>query len=422
MSFPASASSNAGRVDARRCIRSAGVGGSFRVACGRFDTDRDARLTSGGGDAEVLRGGANRWLLPHIASLATSVARIANILGFESQVWLPGHEATLYTVMRSMSGPVLRRRESEKKMLIDIHTHAGQGARGIAALESMLPGGVDVAVCAVISDRPAIRRNAQGRSEQYRTPDAGEYLAATDKGLRAYERSGIRLVREAADVEARTPGVVLAIEGCDFVEGDLDRFDAMEARGVRSIQLVHYVVNEMGDIQTAAAVHGGLTPVGQAAVRRMNELGIIVDVTHCTEATVRGVAAAANRPFICSHSNLITGDLLGKDYCRYISEAYARMVAQSGGVVGAWLASKLKPDPLPGLIAHMFRLIDTIGVDHVTIGTDMPAGGCAGVMEDFSRHRHLRAALVDRGMRADEVDKVCGGNWLRVFRAVRGAV
>ena len=97
------------------------------------------------------------------------------------------------------------------------------------------------------------------------------------------------------------------------------------------------------------------------------------------------------------------------------------MVADSGGVVGAWLASKLKPDPLPGLISHMFRLIDTIGVEHVAIGTDMPAGGCAGVVEDFSHHRELRAALLGRGMHEDEVEKVCGGNWLRVFAAVRSA-
>lgn len=308
-------------------------------------------------------------------------------------------------------------------MLIDIHTHAGQGPNGIAALESMLPSGVDAVVAAVIADKPAIRRNAQGRNEQFRTPEAGEYLAATERGLRAYEQCGTRLLREPEDIEPGRPGIVLAIEGCDFVEGDLDRFDAMQRRGVRSMQLAHYVVNEMCDIQTAPAVHGGLTAFGKEAVRRMNALGIIVDVTHCTEATVRDVAATATSPFICSHSNLVTDDLLGKDYCRFISAAYARAVADSGGVVGAWLASKLRPDPLPGFVAHLFRLIDTIGVEHVAIGTDMPAGGCAGVMEDFSHHRGLRAALLDRGMNADEVDGVCGGNWLRVFRAVRaGAV
>ena len=89
---------------------------------------------------------------------------------------------------------------------------------------------------------------------------------------------------------------MLAIEGCDFLEGDLDRLDAMEQRGVRSIQLTHYLVNETGDIQTAPPVHGGLTPFGADAVRRMNAVGIIVDVAHCSRDTVRGVARRRRAP------------------------------------------------------------------------------------------------------------------------------
>ena len=78
----------------------------------------------------------------------------------------------------------------------------------------------------------------------------------------------------------------------------------MEARGVRSIQLTHYLVNETGDIQTAPPVHGGLTPFGADVVRRMNQLGIILDVAHCSEDTVKGVARVATRPFLCTHANL----------------------------------------------------------------------------------------------------------------------
>ena len=98
---------------------------------------------------------------------------------------------------------------------------------------------------------------------------------------------------------------MLAIEGCDFLEGDLDRLDAMEARGVRSIQLTHYLVNETGDIQTAPPVHGGLTPFGADVVRRMNRLGIIVDVAHCSEDTVTAWPRWRPRPFLCTHANLM---------------------------------------------------------------------------------------------------------------------
>ncbi len=60
-----------------------------------------------------------------------------------------------------------------------------------------------------------------------------------------------------------------------------------------------------------------------------------------------------------------------------------------------------------------------VGIDHVGIGTDLPAGVAQTEMPDFSRHPELAAALRDRGLTADEVEKVCSGNWLRVFRAVR---
>jgi microsomal dipeptidase-like Zn-dependent dipeptidase len=74
------------------------------------------------------------------------------------------------------------------------------------------------------------------------------------------------------------------------------------------------------------------------------------------------------------------------------------------------------------MIEHMFRLIDTIGVAHVGIGTDMPAGVAEQEMPDFHCHPDLAQALTDRGMTPSEVLAVCAGNWLRVFRAVRAGL
>jgi len=72
------------------------------------------------------------------------------------------------------------------------------------------------------------------------------------------------------------------------------------------------------------------------------------------------------------------------------------------------------------MIRHLFRLIDAVGVDHVGIGTDLPAGAAKAELPDFRRHAEIAAALRERGMSEAEVAKVCAGNWLRVFRAVRG--
>jgi membrane dipeptidase len=308
-------------------------------------------------------------------------------------------------------------------MIIDMHTHAGRPRRtgdvDRAVLATMAPAGVAAAVVSAIGDIPMIRRNRDtGRLEKFRDPDPGECLAAVEGYLTSFEQSGTRIAREPEDIRSGDPALVLAVEGCDFLEGDLDRLDAMAARGVRSIQLTHYLVNETGDIQTAPPVHGGLTAFGAEVVRRMNSLGIIVDVAHCSEATVKGVADVATRPFLCTHANLKEPGHRNGDHPRFIGPDYARMVVQSGGVVGAWI-SVLVEEKLPGMIRHMFRMIDALGIDHVGIGSDLPAGVARTEMPDFSRHPQIAAALRDRGLTQQEVQKVCSDNWLRVLRAVR---
>ena len=309
-------------------------------------------------------------------------------------------------------------------MIIDMHTHAGRPRRtgdvDRSVLATMKPAGVGAAVVAAIADIPVIRRNpTTKRLEKIRDPIPGECLEAVRGYLDSFEASGMRIAREPAEITADDPALVLAVEGCDFLDGDLDRLNAMEARGVRSIQLTHYLANETGDIQTEPPVHGGLTRFGAEAVRRMNALGIIVDVAHCSEDTVKGVARAATRPFICTHANLKEPGHPDGDHPRYIGPDYARMVVESGGVIGAWIAV-LWAEKLPGMIRHLFRAIDAVGIDHVGIGTDMPAGVAATEMPTFARHPEIVAALRDAGLGVEEVEKVCSGNWMRVFRAVRG--
>ena len=309
------------------------------------------------------------------------------------------------------------------RMIIDMHTHAGRPRRtgdvDRAVLATMRPGGVAAAVVSAIADLPMIRRNPiTKRLEKVRDPEPGECQACVDGYLDSFTAAGMRIAREPDEIRADDPALVLAIEGCDFLEGDLDRLDAMAARGVRSIQLTHYLVNETGDIQTAPAEHGGLTAFGADAVRRMNRLGVIVDVAHCSEDTVKGVARVAERPFLCTHANLKEPGHPDGDHPRYISPDYARMVVESGGVIGAWIAV-LWQEKLPGMIRQLFRLIDAVGIDHVGIGTDLPAGVAEKEMPNFVRHQEIAAAMRARGMTEDEVAKVCAGNWLRVFRAVR---
>ena len=75
------------------------------------------------------------------------------------------------------------------------------------------------------------------------------------------------------------------------------------------------------------------------------------------------------------------------------------MVVDSGGVIGAWI-TVLWQEKLPGMIRHLFRLIDAVGIDHAGIGTDLPAGAAREALPDFARHQEIAAALRQRGMTA----------------------
>lgn len=307
-------------------------------------------------------------------------------------------------------------------MILDMHTHAGRAAGAGAVwvpapevIASMAPSGVDLAVVAAIPDATVIRRNpVLRRIEQFRDPAPGECWATTCAHLDAIAALAPRLALEPGDIRPDDPALVLAVEGCDGLEGGLERLDILAERGVRSMQFVHYRVNEAGDIQTAPPVHGGLTAFGGDVVRRMNALGIMPDVAHCTEDTAAGVCAISTRPVLCTHANI--QDASG--HPRFISPEYARRITDTGGVVGAWIAV-LWDDPWNNFIDHMLRLIDVVGVAHVGIGTDMPVGVAETAMPDFRAHADIPAALAARGLSADEIVAICAGNWLRVFRETR---
>jgi membrane dipeptidase len=209
---------------------------------------------------------------------------------------------------------------------------------------------------------------------------------------------------------------LLAVEGCDFLEGRVDRVQEAFDRGIRSLQLVHYRVNELGDIQTEAPVHGGLTPFGRDAVREMNRLGVVVDVAHATYDVVRGVTETTTQPIILSHSDI--QDASG--WARFISPDHARRVAETGGVIGSMpiILGRRGGDDVGAYVRYISRLVDVVGVDHVGIGTDMDGIGPGAIFTSYARWPSLAAALVDHGYRPAEAGKILGGNAQRVFQRV----
>ena len=227
--------------------------------------------------------------------------------------------------------------------------------------------------------------------------------------------------RSPADiVNARShhrTAAVFAIEGGDFIEDRLDRIKAAFDDGVRAITIVHYHINQIGDIQSQPPVHGGLTELGKSIIRKMNHRGIIVDLAHATLAVTRNVIEVSSQPVMLSHSNLVTPSF---SHPRLITAEHAKLIAASGGVVGAW-PSGFGQNTFSDYIDAIQRLIDAVGVKHVAIGTDMD-GNYKPVFRNYRDWGLIPAALMARGMHEHEAAAIMGGNFLRVFKKNLSAV
>jgi membrane dipeptidase len=311
----------------------------------------------------------------------------------------------------------------------DLHSHPGLVRRTAndtlaGHRQNAEAGHVKLISLTATSDAPVISRDRTGALHATRPPGPGELYRSTYGQLDTLTTwstaAGLPVVMTVAAADTAGPPVrgLLAVEGCDFLEGRVERVQEAYERGLRSLQLVHYRVNDLGDIQTEAPVHGGLTAFGREAVREMNRLGIVVDVAHATYAVVRGVAETTTQPIILSHSDMQDGS----GWARDIGPEHARRVADTGGVIGAMpIILGHRGDDIGGYVNHISRLVDVVGIDHVGIGTDMDGIGPSAIFTSYARWPSLTEALLDHGYHPAEVAKILGGNAQRVFQHVERA-
>ena len=288
--------------------------------------------------------------------------------------------------------------------------------RAIADLNS---GNVSAALFAAVADMRLLEMTPTGMraTTEFQPGDAFAYynrqIAQLKTLIAKHELAkGLNPSDVYAAHERHQTAAVFAVEGGDFIEDRLGRVQEAFRDGVRAITIVHYHVNQIGDIQTEAPVHGGLTSLGKSIVREMNRTGIVIDLAHATLAVTRDVLDISTKPVMISHSNLLTPTA---NHPRLISTAHAKVVAAAGGIIGSWPAG-IGQTTFADYIDSIQRLVDAAGIDHVAVGTDMDAN-FRPVMRSYRDWALIPAALLARGMREAEVAKIMGGNFLRVFKA-----
>jgi membrane dipeptidase len=257
-----------------------------------------------------------------------------------------------------------------------------------------------------------------GRLHPYRDPDPGELYAysqlAFGRLIWMLQAQRMPIVTTKAGLRAGVPSAIIAAEGGDFLDGQPDRVDETYRKwSLRHLQLTHYRVNELGDIQTEPPVHGGLTDTGAEVIRRCNKLGIVVDVAHGTFDLVKRAVSVTTKPLVLSHTSLTSRPL---QFTRLVTAEHAKMVAGTGGVIGIWPPESIFPT-LDAMAAGMARMVDAVGVDHVGLGTDMRGLIGPSAIVDYDRFPDLVEVLSKAGFSPADTAKILGGNYVRVFDA-----
>jgi membrane dipeptidase len=257
--------------------------------------------------------------------------------------------------------------------------------------------------------------------------------------------------------------LLLGMENGSPIAGDLANLVHFFERGVRYITLCHSEDNHICDSSYATTrTHGGLSPFGRQVVRRMNELGVMVDVSHVSDDTFWDVMEITRGPAIASHSSLrhfVPG------FERNMSDAMVMRLAQNGGVIQinfgssfltaaanaygeerdaamaefertsgkprrspewlAWRAEWTRAHPFPfagveEVADHIDRVVEIAGIDHVGLGSDFDGVGDSLPfgLKDVSGYPNLIAELLRRGYSDADIEKVCSGNVLRVMEQV----
>lgn len=337
----------------------------------------------------------------------------------------------LQTAAATLVAPAATLRAATQVPMADAHNHFGLlrdnrfAARSLGTL--LREASIGLLSWNVVADRVLIRTSAQGNA-QYREPNAGElardFRQQFERAVKLIEDHKLLIVRDRADLDkvlAGSTGVVLACEGADFLEGRLEELDEPLRRGLRHLQLVHYSRNAVGDFQTEAPRHNGLSAFGKDLVRTLNERGVLVDVAHGTEALVLQTLEISKAPVIWSHSYLAAqhGTFAARAFRgRALGLAVARAIAKDGGAVGLWgLGVSFRGGDLPGYADEILRMVDLLGPEHVMFGSDVDGLGNAAVINRFGDLRNVADKLAARGLDHQTLHKLCIGNYARCLGA-----
>lgn len=322
----------------------------------------------------------------------------------------------------------------------------------------MRRGGVDASFFAAYV--PAGLQGADATAHALRLLDILDAQMAENQDIAAYARcaSGVRRNRRAGRIS-----VLAGIENASALDGSLDRLREFFRRGVRYITLTHSADNDVADSCTGSGRWGGLSPFGRELVPAMNHIGMLVDLAHSADSTMRDVLEISARPVaythgccraLASHRRNISDELIraiaerGGIVCMsiypcFLDDEFVKTLEASGLEEQMWVETEFIKDPgdprkaaawaevqrrlaeLPRpsvsrVADHIEHAVNVGGIDHVGLGTDYDGiEVTASGLEDISKFPSIFDELGRRGFSRRDIAKIAGENFLRVLKMVR---
>lgn len=213
--------------------------------------------------------------------------------------------------------------------------------------------------------------------------------------------------------------LMLGIENGYAIGDDIARIEHFRRRGVVYMTLCHNGDNDLCDSAKGNAEHGGLSELGRAAIREMNRVGMMVDLSHAAETSFFQAIETSCMPIVCSHSSARALC----DHPRNLTDDQLCALAASGGVVQTCLYDgflrKEGGSTVDDAVRHIVHMVNIAGIDHVGIGTDFDGDGGIIGCADASEVINLTRRLVSEGFSETDIEKLWGGNFLRVMRKVQ---
>lgn len=326
-----------------------------------------------------------------------------------------------------------------KAMAIDTHNHVDVRIYPDQPLPKydLLADFKKSGLAAIVMTFAVDYQKLQNEGDGYNRFMAG--LDATDNLLKEFDLGRVlKLSDLKSAIKKSKPAVIQSVEGGHFLEGKIERLKPAYDRGLRVLGLLHDndAAVPLGDIYTKEPVFGGLSAFGKEVVKECNKLGILIDLTHCSNKAIDDALKISTKPVAITHTSL--DSRLGNNEKmaqmmkpRLISKEQAKIVAKAGGVIGVWRHLTETPNDYAQNIKAM---VDVIGVDNVCIGTDTkitraikPNDNSTPRLGEFTNgiwqnqqagfFYEVVDAMLKIGFSEKDIIKIGSSNFLRVFDA-----